>query len=106
MIIHGLPGDLQERITVAFARGVYAPAREPLDHILELKSAVSPEDTCPFILEYDIPVELRGYIRKKAIGSTAPLLDTGEIAYWEYDIDRWLKAIGIAMQSSEPSQFP
>lgn len=94
-----LPIDLDQRIANAHVRGHYAPSLLVLDFALEILSYTKTPRGYPFVLLNSLPADLHDYIQTKARGSAIPLLDSGEEAYWTYDIQRWLEAVGITIKA-------
>jgi hypothetical protein len=92
--------DLQHRIEAAHAKGCYAPALLPVRESIKAKSYSTREDGYPYVFLADIPQAFHAYIREKSIGSSCPAFKPEHKAYWIYDVDRWLSAIGVELQAN------
>jgi hypothetical protein len=103
------PDDLEERIEAAHAKGCYAPTLLPIRKTIQVPCYGAKEGAYPYVFLADLPVELHEYLNKKAIGSACPAFRKEHIAYWLYDMDRWLGAIGIKLEAkfeiNDPTLF-
>ena len=94
-----MDSDLQNRIEAAHAKGDYAPALLPVRESIKATSYSTHEDGYPYVFLADIPKSFHAYIREKSIGSACPAFTPEHRAYWLYDMDRWLSAIGVELQA-------
>jgi hypothetical protein len=57
----------------------------------------------------DIPEIFHDYLNRKAIGSGCPAFREESTAFWLYDFNRWLGAIGVKLETSiqihDPAPF-
>ena len=104
--------DLQERINAAHEKGSYAPDLLPIRETIHVPSYGATETAYPYVFLSDIPARLHDYLNRKAYRSGCPAFREEHTAYWLYDMDRWLGAIGIkleatfSVQASEPFEVP
>jgi hypothetical protein len=104
--------DLQQRIDAAHAKGCYAPTLLPIRETIQPPSYGATETAYPYVFLSDIPARFHDYLNEKAIGSACPAFRKEHTAYWLYDMDRWLGAIGVqieatfSVQDSKPFEIP
>lgn len=102
------PDDLDERIANADARGCYAPAI-PIQETICAPGYSHSLGGYPYVFLSDIPEQLHDYLNRKAIGSSCPTFREDHTAYWLYDMNRWLGAIGVKLdvqvQTHNPASF-
>lgn len=92
------PDDLTERIANADARGCYAPAI-PIQETIHAPGYNDCVGGYPYVFLSDIPEQLHDYLNRKAIGSNCPAFKEEHTAYWLYDMNRWLGAIGVKLDA-------
>jgi len=111
-VVSPAPDDLQKRIDAAHAKGSYAPDLLPVRETIQAPSYGATETAYPYVFLSDLPTKFHDYLNEKAIGSACPAFREEHTAYWLYDMDRWLGAIGVkleatfSVQASEPFELP
>jgi hypothetical protein len=92
--------DLQQRIDAANTKGSYAPTLLPLRETIQAPCYGTSETSYPYVFLADLPVKFHEYLKGKAIGSSCPAFRVEHKAYWLYDVDRWLLAIGVKLEAT------
>lgn len=90
---------------IAASSGKYPPVKECIVIILSTHPNYKKEDGTlyPFVRIGSIPEPLHSYIKRISIGSNAPAPDDLRDSFWQYDVNRWLRAIGIQTEFVEAS---
>jgi hypothetical protein len=95
-----------ERIQHALANGIYFAI--PLVETRTIIQSTSPDlkrqdDTLmPYVRHENIPTDLQEYVTIMSRGSNAPAPGGERGCYWHYDVERWLRGIGIEVEFDAP----
>lgn len=103
-----LTEDLSKRIEAAHTKGCYAPDIAICETIYAT-GYIEKEGGYPYVFLSDIPEIFHDYLNRKAIGSGCPAFREESTAFWLYDFNRWLGAIGVKLETSiqihDPAPF-
>ncbi len=91
--------DIDQQVAAAWAIGHSTRFPQVIEHIeITLSTHKNYQrDGKPFgfVRMGNIPERFHSFIYRVSLGSSVPAPDDRRDAFWEYDIDRWLRSIGV-----------